>query len=355
MGLLALVLLGVACATVGGPRGWMPPTTFDRSLLLSLEAGELAAVDPQEWRVQWRFPGDDDIRPQAFYGAPAVGQELVYVGGYDGTVYALERGSGQLRWRYKTGGPIIGGLALDPVSRLLLVPSDDGRLYGLDAQEGTLRPGWPFRAGKGIWSRPVIVGDTVYVGSLDGQVYALDIATGQERWHLDLGAGVASDLALADGLLLVGLTDRRLYAVDARAGSLAWKTPFRADNWFWAQPLPQGDVVYAPNLDGRIYALALADGSTRWVFPTPERPALEPVRARPLLAGGVLVVVDRGGNVYGLDPASGQPRWGPVALGDIVLADPLAMDGRVLVMTQKGQAFLVDPGTGRVERKDIRP
>jgi len=350
VGLLALGLM--ACAQVGSPQGWMPPTALDGAVLLTLKAGKLVAVDMGDWRVRWEFPGpeDKDVKPRAFYGAPVVAGSLVYVGGYDGTAYALDKENGRLRWRFETKGAIIGGLALAPDAGLLLVPSDDGRLYGLDAAEGTLRPGWPFRTGKGIWSRPAVEDDTVYVGSLDGKVYALEVASGRERWHLDLGAGVISDPALARGLLLVGATDRRLYAIDVRTGRLAWKTPFRADNWFWAQPLVAGEAVYAANLDGGIYALSLADGSLRWRFM-----AQEPVRARPLLMGDVLVVVDRSGNVYGLDPDTGEPRWGPVVLQATVLANPLPLEGRALLLSQDGGLFLVDPATGEVETVSVRP
>jgi outer membrane protein assembly factor BamB len=111
-----------------------------------------------------------------------------------------------------------------------------------------------------------------------------------------------------------------------------------------------GDVVYAANLDGNLYAISLADGSLRWRFPTQE-----PVRSRPLLVGDVLVVADRGGNVYGLDPASGQARWGPQALGGKVLADLLLLGGEVLVLTQEGRLFVLDPATGQAQGVDIGP
>jgi len=350
LSLLAVTAMMVACAQVGSPRGWMPPTPVDGMLLLGLKAGQIAAVDPQGWQVRWRFPEKEkDIRLGAFYGAPAVGDELIYVGSYDGSVHALERG-GRLRWRFKTDGPVIGGLVWDARLGLLLVPSDDGRLYALNAQDGTLLPGWPFRTGKGIWSRPALADDTAYVGSLDGKVYALALPSGQERWRLDLGAGIVSDPVLAGHLLLVGGVDRRLHAIDVRDGRRVWQTPFRADNWFWAQPVVMGDVVYAANLDGNLYAISLADGSLRWRFPTQE-----PVRSRPLLVGDVLVVADRGGNVYGLDPASGQARWGPQALGGKVLADLLLLGGEVLVLTQEGRLFVLDPATGQAQGVDIGP
>ena len=57
--------------------------------------------------------------------------------------------------------------------------SDDGTVYALDAATGGLR--WAYTAGDSV-SDPAVAGGTVYVGGHDGTVYALDAATGRLRW-----------------------------------------------------------------------------------------------------------------------------------------------------------------------------
>lgn len=348
--LAASLALAAACAAAASPRGWAPPVVSQDQLFVSLEAGRLSAYarEGDGWRFLWRFPpqGNNNVRPQAFYGAPIVTDNAIYAGGYDGTVYAVDRAQGTLLWRFDTGGPIIAPLAFDAASGTVYAASDDGRVYALDAGNGSLRPGWPFRTGEGIWARPLLDGRTLYVASLDGRLYALDATSGSRLWDVEVGAGLISDPVLAGGTIVVGAADRRLYAVDVAQRALKWPAPPRAENWFWAEPLVVGDTVYAPNLDGTVYAVALNDGSVRWTFV-----AENPVRARPLLAGDVLVVVDREGVVYGLDAATGNEVWDSrPALLDRALADPIPFGDRVLLTTQNGGLFLLDPGSGQVQR-----
>ena len=60
-----------------------------------------------------------------------------------------------------------------------------------------------------------------------------------------------------------------------------------------------------------------------------------------------MVIVDRGGNVYGLDPAEGSLKWSaPAALEKTVLADPVVLDGKVVVSAEGGGLFTVDPAAG---------
>ena len=84
------------------------------------------------------------------------------------------------------------------------------------------------------------------------------------------------------------------------------------------RPLVDLGTVYAPSLDGNLYALDAVTGSLKWTFP-----ALGPVRSAPLLAGGLLMVIDKDGQMFGLDPASGKAAWGPTVLNKTVLCRTL--------------------------------
>ncbi|MCU1652868.1 MAG: PGF-pre-PGF protein [Pseudonocardia sp.] len=61
----------------------------------------------------------------------------------------------------------------------------------------------------------MVIEDTVYVGSYDQKVYALDAATGTERWTHTTGSRVFSSPAVVGGTVYVGSNDHTLYALDA--------------------------------------------------------------------------------------------------------------------------------------------
>ncbi|MHC3437163.1 outer membrane protein assembly factor BamB family protein [Natrialbaceae archaeon A-gly3] len=64
---------------------------------------------------------------------------------------------------------------------------------------------WTFAAGGAIHSSPTVVDGSVYVGSRDNQVYALDAATGNREWTHETGGPVGhSSPTVAGGTVFVG-------------------------------------------------------------------------------------------------------------------------------------------------------
>ena len=78
------------------------------------------------------------------YGSPAIWRQLVLIGSYDHTFYALDAATGDVRWRFKANGPISGsGTVIDGV---VYFASLKGRTYALNAQTGRLL--WTFHDGR---------------------------------------------------------------------------------------------------------------------------------------------------------------------------------------------------------------
>jgi outer membrane protein assembly factor BamB len=126
----------------------------------------------------------------AIYGTPAVTEDLVYVGGYNGKVYAFDHTSLATRWIYPREGslkPIVGGLMVSQGK--LYFGCSDGKVYALDAATGDKE--WEFETGDKIWSTPAIDGGNLYIGSFDKKLYAIDAATGEKKWEFESGGAIA--------------------------------------------------------------------------------------------------------------------------------------------------------------------
>lgn len=80
---------------------------------------------------------------------------------------------------------------------------------------------WKYKAGEMILS-PVIAGETVYAGTMDGKLLALDLGSGNLRWSALVGAVVASP-AVAEGRVLVA-SSLEVDALDAASGRPLWGT-----------------------------------------------------------------------------------------------------------------------------------
>jgi outer membrane protein assembly factor BamB len=102
-------------------------------------------------------------------------------------------------------------------------------------------------------------------------------------------------------LVVVGTRDGVLHAL-REDGSVAWD--FRSQGPFAAEPLVDGDTVYAGCNDGRLYALALTTGQERWRYETREQ-----LGTRPALADGLIIVASLQDTVFAVDARTGAWKW----------------------------------------------
>ena len=116
---------------------------------------------------------EDEYELDGIYGEPVLDGEILYFGGYDGGVYAVNAEDGAFEWRFEADDPIIGGVAI--LDGVVYVGSIDEHLYALDAATGVELDS--FVASGGIWGTPLIIEDTIYVADDGGKMHALDIET----------------------------------------------------------------------------------------------------------------------------------------------------------------------------------
>jgi len=130
--------------------------------------------------------------------------------------------AGTVRSTFSTGDAVRSSPALSSDGATVYVGSWDHNLYAIDAASGKQQ--WSFGTGGGVDSSPALSpdGTTVYVGSWDHNLYAIDAASGKQQWSFGTGGGVDSSPALSpDGTTVyVGSDDTNLYAV--WTGSSSW-------------------------------------------------------------------------------------------------------------------------------------
>ncbi|HTQ41341.1 MAG TPA: PQQ-binding-like beta-propeller repeat protein, partial [Polyangiaceae bacterium] len=116
----------------------------------------------------------------------------------------------KLIWRFATGGQVWGAPAISRDSTVY-VGSTDGRLYAIDGHTGQQR--WEYQTFSGVWAGPSVGPDgTVYATSIDHHLYA--IREGQLLWNVATGnCSFSSPTIGPDGTIFVGSNDRKLYAV----------------------------------------------------------------------------------------------------------------------------------------------
>jgi eukaryotic-like serine/threonine-protein kinase len=273
--------------------------------------------------------------------SPTVAGELLIVGADDGSLTAIELGSRRIRWHTPVAsGPIRASLlALDD---LVYAGSDDGTLYVVDASSGTVRRSMAI--GGPVNRGPAVAQGRAYVGTGNGLVVAVDVATGQELWRRsDLGPGAIGTPTFANGSVYVsrGLQSASgpyaVLALSATDGTDRWPSPFEPQG---VRELVVGAVgdgtVFVMAKDGFVYALDEPTGQQRWA-PYDSHAGIGTLAG---LVDHVLYITNDGRTVQAIDAATGHGLWSISVAGTPTM--PAVVDGRVIVATGAGKVVAIE-------------
>jgi eukaryotic-like serine/threonine-protein kinase len=277
--------------------------------------------------LKWKFKSGGKI-----FSSPAVLNGIVYIGSEDHNLCAIDTKTGKSSWAFKTGGAVDSSPAV--YQGVVYFGSFDGNYYAVNAKTGSQI--WKFRTGgelhvgaKGLWgmtpkdlymedqydfylSSPVLnLNDrdlTVYFGSSDGNLYALDAHTGIKKWSFKTNGIIHTSPALYNGMLYFGSWDTYLYAIDAASGVLKWK------------------------------------------FKTGDQPVyhqLEGIQSSPIYYNGSVYFGCRDGYFYSLDGNTGKMLWKVSLNGSWMLTTASARNGVVYISTSDTYLFMaLDAKTG---------
>ncbi len=241
-----------------------------------------------------------------------------------------------LRWAFETGDSVWSSPVV--ADGRAYVGSYDGNLYAVDVDTG--EEVWRFETDDRIDGTPAVVDGVVYVGSFDKHVYAVDADGGEQLWSVETGGIVRSSPTVADGVVYVGSHCRTtecarfyeeefpeigfVYALDADTGDTRWS--FAVDDEVLSSPAIGPETVYVGSADEAVYAIDRADGTERWRYD-----AGQPVFGSPALDGDRLYITSNRSLVHAVDPDSGTREWTYDPGVGVLTGSPAVANGRVFV------------------------
>ncbi len=249
------------------------------------------------------------------------------------------------QWTYKTDGQVIGSCTLS--GGTLFVGSTDGYMYALDKQSGTLQ--WKFDSKNAIRSTPAINGETLFFHTVAGDLYALDTRTGNIRWQTSLKGETMIDVwdyyqsspVVHNNLLIIGSGNGHVYALNKETGKEAWS--FQTEGVVHADPLVYDNKVYIGSFDGHLYALDITSGTPLWSFKTVGNRYFTKgaIQNGPSVFEGMILFGSRDFNLYAIDSQTGTGLWNWMEPGSWVSATPVvsAADSLLFVGTSDSHAF----------------
>ena len=386
MPFITVILVALTIATSSVQAGEWPMKGHD----LARTGHTDESIEPP-FRLLWKVETGGAVT-----SSPAVSNGIVYVGSSDSNLYVIDASTGEVRWTYETDAPVRSSPSVS--NGIVYFGSDDKKVYALDADTG--KELWSYVAEGKVLSSPVTSGEHVYVGSNDGYVHALDARTGTQRWkYLTIGIkrgertvssngrvgmrmvvvrGISSSPAVSNDTVYIGSDDGRIYALDATTGELRWTKD--TDGTELSSPAVVGEIVYiswsdmvgvyksggvtafftstggvawkiragsgagsSPSVSRGVLYVGLADSTVNAYDATRggllwERALGGGVGSKPAIADKLLYIGSGDGRVYGLDKPTGQELWS-YKTGDEVASSPAITDGVLYVGSADGNVY----------------
>jgi outer membrane protein assembly factor BamB len=352
LGLLLLGVLLAGCGATPVAENWPGLTLEGNTLYVISGAPQRVYLLDAETGAQKAIFLPGGVENGIFYWSPvtvAGGTAFVGFGDVQSGVaglYAFDPETGQEQWHVEAGNLILPAYA----DGVVYFGDSDGRVYAVDVETKSLKPGWAFEADEAIWASPLVDDQRVYVASMDHSLYALEAETGAVIWSTELGGAMAAApiLDAETGILYVGAFDGRVHALRADTGEPVDGFEFRAENWIWSEALVADDRLYTSSLDGRLYALDLQTGAVlpSYPFDTAVGGAESAIRTAPVQAGESVVVCTEAGRVVAVRDGQQQWTWPSGLPESAVYTTPAVGEGRVYVVLMNGRVQALDASNG---------
>ena len=228
------------------------------------------------------------------------------------------------------------------------VEASSGRVYALSLDDGSII--WKQEVGGRADTSIAVADGNAYVVARDSQtprviIAAFDAATGERSWSplsLQVSSTAGSAPTAGGGSLFLGSADRRLRALDASNGAERWSALVLSVFSPATALAFDGSSVYAADVSGGLYALDVADGARRWSFHVNETV----LRSAPVVSGSSMLVGLANGSMVAIDIQTGHLVWrSPVTPG---LIGSIALAGDTVIAVKGGRnagliAFEHDP------------
>jgi outer membrane protein assembly factor BamB len=159
----------------------------------------------------------------------------------------------------------------------------------------------------GVRQRPVLSEGRVYAANVEGEVFALDAASGKSLWKVETGLRLTGGPGVGEGTVVIGSLDGELLALNPDNGEERWRAKLSSE--VIATPAVGSGLAVARANDGRVFGFSITDGERRWVYDRGLPSLTLRGNGAPLIVqGGVFLGYDNG-QVVALRVEDGVQQW----------------------------------------------
>lgn len=359
---VAVLLLCGGCSWFS----WLPFVGDKETVKVSTKPADLVSFEAEATlKKVWSGTVGDGFGRKYLSLSPVVVADRVYAADGYGEVFAFDRFTGKRAWRTRIGEPdapffsvtdrrdpsfVSGGLGAG--GGRIFLGTTLGELIALDAASGEEQ--WRVDVGSEVLCPPVYGSRRVFVQTIDGRLLALNVEDGKEIWRFDNQVPILTLRGTAmplyeDGVVYAGFASGKISAVRAENGEPIWEHRVMLPEGrselermvdIDGRPVLLGPLLIAASYQGRIKALRRADGQPLW-----EREASTYLDLSEGL--GQVFLIDEDDQILALDLESAEDSWEQPALFRRTLSNPVAFSNYLIVGDEEGYLHVLAQSDGR--------
>jgi|GEM_PF-1450540 len=240
------------------------------------------------------------------------------------------------QWNLTIGSRVRSSPAI--LENTVYASSWEGDVFGLNLSSGEVL--WNYSSGYYVTSSPAVASGRLYIGTLnpDGLVLCLNASDGDLIWEYNITEGIESSPLVSSDIVYIGSNNGVFYAINSSIGTQLWN--YTTSGMVRSSPALNDGIVYFGSDDYKIYALYSQNGSLKWSFPTLNR-----VYSTPAVSGDSLYVGSYDGVIYSLNASDGSFIWDFNTSGSI-LSSTTVSDDLVFVGSNDRNLYVINATSG---------
>jgi len=298
--------------------------------------GVSASKIPSHPKLIWSFDTGDMIK-----SAPVAASGKIVVGSTSGVVFCLDI-QGRKVWEYETENSIEAPALI--LGNTAYIGNLDGQLLAIDLNSGKLK--WEYQCENQISGSPNYWSEggktSIVVGSYDFYLHCVDAETGEVRWKYETDNFVNGAAACYNGQAVFGGCDGFLHFVDIATGKLM--TKIDVATYVASSVTVAGNKVYLGDYDGIFSEVDIASGKVSWFWEDPGTRL--PFIASPAVKGDKVVIGNNDKHIYCFDRNTGNLKW-KHNTGRKVDASCVISGSNVLAANTRGDLLILNLSDGK--------
>ena len=302
--------------------------------------------------LKWSVPIGKSNKSSAYLKLkPVIRGNNIYTADANGMVQSIDKGTGRVLWSRQLSHGVVSGPTV--TSGFIALGTNASEVVLLKQADGT--EVWTAKVSSDILSKPAIANHKVIVKSIDGNLYAFDLHTGEKIWVVDHGSPslilkASSSPVIMGSQILVGYSDGKLDAVDIQFGHVLWQKSIAYASGssdverlvdIDADPIVRGGVVYLASYQGYVGALTLENGQFIWSKPASTYQNIS-------IDDRSLYMTDSNDVLWAFDRTTGNVKWKQDLLKARGLSQPVLMGNRLVVGDKTGYLHVLSTQNGEM-------